>query len=114
MKDQLFLLRPGFVNGDKGPYYCGDSVSVEGLLSFFPALRDKIEVHYIEFPKPRGAVVALIGADNQSIPVLVLSKSGAAKDQTLAIHSFEGKNFINQEADIRKYLSSEYELPIAG
>lgn len=48
LKDQLFLLNPGFKDdaGD-GPFYCGDSVPVEGLLSFFPALREEIDVRYV-------------------------------------------------------------------
>ncbi|HEV7815845.1 MAG TPA: DUF3088 family protein, partial [Janthinobacterium sp.] len=36
MKDQLFLLKPGFSDAGQGPFYCGDSVAVEGLLGFFP------------------------------------------------------------------------------
>jgi len=114
MKDQLFLLRPGFFNEDKGPFYCGDSVSVEGLLGFFPQLRQKVDVHYIEFPKPRNVVVELIGRDNQSIPVLVLASDRQIKAPSLSVSAHEGKRFINSEADIRKYLSSQYDLPGAG
>ncbi|MFC4312576.1 DUF3088 family protein [Steroidobacter flavus] len=33
MKDQLYLLRPGFFNATLGPLYCNDSVPVEGFLS---------------------------------------------------------------------------------
>lgn len=65
MKDQLFLMAPGFMNAGLGPFYCGDSVSVEGLLGFFPDLRTKVDVNYIEFPRPRQAIVDLIGDDNQ-------------------------------------------------
>ncbi|WP_416346945.1 DUF3088 family protein, partial [Burkholderia cenocepacia] len=39
MKDTLFILRPGFFKDAEGPFYCGDSVAVEGLLSFYPQLR---------------------------------------------------------------------------
>ena len=42
MKDQLYLLRPGFMNAGMGPLYCSDSAPVEGVLSFFPQLRDLI------------------------------------------------------------------------
>ncbi|MBU0869008.1 MAG: DUF3088 family protein, partial [Alphaproteobacteria bacterium] len=45
MKDQLYLMQPGFINAGLGPFYCGDSVSVEGLLGFFPELREKVDVH---------------------------------------------------------------------
>ena len=78
-KDQLFLLQPGFFKESEGPFYCGDSVAVEGLLSFFPQLRNEVDVHYIGAPRPRAAIVALIGADNQSAPVLVLLGIAVAK-----------------------------------
>ncbi len=77
-KDQLFLLQPGFFKESEGPFYCGDSVAVEGLLSFFPQLRNEVDVHYIGAPRPRAAIVALIGADNQSAPVLVLGDERVA------------------------------------
>jgi hypothetical protein len=57
MKDQLYLLRPGFMNAGMGPLYCSDSAPVEGVLSFFPQLRDLVDIHYLEFPRPRQALV---------------------------------------------------------
>ena len=46
-KDQLFMLKPGFFKESEGPFYCGDSVAVEGLLSFFfaAAQRDRCALH---------------------------------------------------------------------
>ena len=109
MKDQLFLLNPGFVDeAGQGPFYCGDSVSVEGLLGFFPALRSKVDVKYIGFPKPRADVVDAIGPENQSIPVLILDGSAAPDDAQFNVKTALGKRFINSEADIRRYLSSRH------
>jgi hypothetical protein len=73
MKDTLYLLRPGFFNAGVGPLYCGDSLPVEGLLSFFPRLRTLLEVHYLEFPRPRAALVETLGEEHQGIPVLILA-----------------------------------------
>jgi hypothetical protein len=114
VKDQLFLLRPGFFEGSRGPLYCGDSVPVEGLLGFFPDLRRIIDVHYIDAPRPRKSVVDLVGPDNQSIPVLVLSPDRVVKDEAIGIRVDQGRRFINNEADIRKYLSAQYGVPSAG
>ena len=114
MKDQLFLLNPGFSDDvGQGPFYCGDSVPVEGLLSFFPALRSKVDVKYIGFTKPRADVVGLIGAENQSIPVLVLNGSPAADDAQFKVKTASGKRFINSEADIRSYLSARHSVATA-
>lgn len=114
MKDQLFLLSPGFTdNAGQGPFYCGDSVSVEGLLSFFPALRDKIGVTYIGFAKPRAEVVSLIGEENQAIPVLILDAAEAADDAQFNVKTASGKRFINAESDIRRYLSARHGVATA-
>jgi hypothetical protein len=114
MKDQLFMLQPGFFEGAKGPLYCADSVAVEGLLSFVPALRQEIDVHYIDLPRPRAAVVALIGEDNQSIPVLVLAPSSVIKSADIAPKTFGTQRFLNDEQVIRAYLSSQYGAPISS
>ena len=110
MKDVLFLLRPGFYDGPSGPHYCGDSVSVEGLLSFFPALREQVDVRYIDFPRPRNDVVELLGVDNQSIPVLVLASDRVNNATNVALAAHGEHRFINNEADIRRYLSAQYEI----
>ncbi len=74
-RDQLFLLPPLFPDprAGQGPYHCPECVQVEGLLASFPFLRDRVEVRYIDFPRPRADVVALIGMENQSCPVLVFA-----------------------------------------
>jgi hypothetical protein len=108
MKDKLFILRPGFFKEAEGPFYCGDSVSVEGLLSFYPQLRDAVDVEYIDAPRPRKAIVELIGADNQSAPVIVLGEGQAQKDACVTVQEHNGTRFINTPDDIRRYLSSQY------
>jgi hypothetical protein len=105
-------MKPGFTNAGMGPFYCGDSVSVEGFLSFFPALRAKIEVAYVEFPRPRLPIADLLGEENQSIPVLVLD--GEPSSDRVAVRRAKGISFITNERDIRRYLSATFELPEAG
>ncbi|WP_431824669.1 DUF3088 domain-containing protein [Burkholderia sp. F1] len=108
MKDTLFILRPGFFKDTCGPFYCGDSVAVEGLLSFFPQLRDAVDVEYVDAPRPRQPIVALIGEDNQSAPVLVLGQARAPKDDAIEVKESNGRRFIDAPAEIRRYLSSQY------
>jgi hypothetical protein len=114
VKDQLYLLRPGFVNATLGPFYCSDSLPVEGLLSFFPQLRKAIDVHYIEFPRPRAELVRLLGDANQSIPVLVLADRREIKDTALQPREASKRKFFADERSIRQYLSTQYGLPQAG
>jgi len=114
MKDQLFLLKPGFFNAGLGPLYCGDSVSVEGLLSFCPELRALVDVHYLEFPRPRGPLVDALGEGLQSVPVIILADATTIEDPTVEIQEANGHRYIADQAMIRRYLSAQYEKPMAG
>jgi hypothetical protein len=114
MKDELYLLRPGFYNVGVGPLYCGDSLPVEGLLSFFPHLRVLLNVHYLEFPRPRAVLVDTLGEENQGIPVLVLADEREIADEELTPRKANGKRFFADERSIRRYLSAQYSLPEAG
>ena len=114
MKDQLYLLRPGFTNAGMGPLYCSDSAPVEGVLSFFPQLRDLIEVHYLEFPRPRRALVKALGEKHQSLPVLILAPGKKIVDPELSPSQVDGTQFFTVEKQIRQYLSTQYDLPQAS
>ncbi len=114
MKDQLFLLRPGFLNAGLGPFYCADSAPVEGVLSFFPQLRDLIDVHYLEFPRPRSPLVNSLGEQHQSLPALILAAGRKLKDGGLEPRVANGHLFFADQVSIRQYLSTQYGLPIAS
>jgi hypothetical protein len=114
MKDQLFLLKPGFLNAGLGPLYCGDSVSVEGLLSFCPELRAMVDVHYLDFPRPRAALVGVLGEARQSVPVIILADKTTIADPTIEVEEANGRRYIADQAMIRRYLSTQYDQPLAG
>jgi hypothetical protein len=112
-KDQLYLMKPNFMNAGLGPFYCGDSVSIEGLLGFFPQLRDTVDINYIDFPRPRQALVDSIGENQQSIPVLILAVDALGVPE-VETKSANGRRFIDNEKGIREYLSVVNGLPRSG
>jgi hypothetical protein len=114
VKDQLFLLRPGFHNAGLGPLYCGNSVAIEGLLSFCPDLRTLVDVNYLEFPRPRAALVDALGEHHQSAPVIVLADETTIQDGGIKAKSAKGRRFIDDEGLIRRYLSTQFDQPLAG
>jgi hypothetical protein len=114
MKDQLYLLRPGFMNASIGPLYCNDSAPVEGMLSFFPKLRQFVEVQYVEFPRPRVPLVEALGAEHQSLPVLILAPDRKLKPGAPEPETANGRRFLANERSVRDYLSIQYGFPQAS
>ena len=106
MKDRLYLLKPNFIDQGKA-YFCPGCAQVEGMLSFYPALRGKIDVHYIEFPRPRSSLVAEIGEDNQGCPKLVLGGEYQTPQEAKASEA-KGNRFISGPIEICRYLAAAY------
>ena len=78
-RDTLFLLQHDFADPEYGGerlFYCKDCVTVEGLLALFPALAADFELVRVSWPRPRAAVVAALGEDNQNLPALAFAEGG--------------------------------------
>jgi len=94
---KLFLLKADFLDASRSDgkrYFCPDCVMLEGLLSYYPRLRDELDVQYVNFARPRQVLINLIGEDNQSCPVLVL----------------EDGSFINETSEIIRHLTDYHQV----
>jgi hypothetical protein len=85
---------------------------VVGLLEFYPALKQKLEVRYLDFPRPRPELVELLGAENQSCPVLVFDDAPADLPSAPGIEQATGRWFIEGADEIAKYLALVYGIGI--
>ncbi|MDO9615024.1 MAG: DUF3088 family protein, partial [Bacteroidota bacterium] len=57
-------------------------------------LRNELEVTYVDFVRPRPAIVDLIGEENQGCPVLIL----------------EDGSFLNETDDIIQHLTEKHQI----
>lgn len=107
--DTLFLLTPLFPDAKAGPgrFHCPECAQVEGLLAYFPFLRSRLEVRYVDFPRPRPEVVALLGAENQGCPVLVLGRAAPAGTK-VQHHAATDRDFVSGYAAIAAYLAAAH------
>ena len=105
MTDRLFLLNPGWTDDQGGPWYCPAGAVVEGVLAFHPALRDQLEITYLDHPRPRPPVIDLVGEDHQSCPILVLDETFDWPEA--ATSAATGRRFLQDEAII-PYLATRY------
>ena len=83
MRDTLYILTPGFEDPayPGKTFYCWHCALMEGVLASFPELAERLDVRRIVWPKPRREVADLLGEDNQSLPVLVLTEGGFIDDK---------------------------------
>lgn len=110
--DRILLLQPGF-DDPKRPgqrFFCPDSNQVEGVLASFPELASKLQIERLPFPKPRQPVIALLGEQNQSLPVLILGdESGPVP--TDAATAASGLRFVNDTRRILELLAQRHGVP---
>jgi hypothetical protein len=107
-RDTLFLLKEDFPEGSGPPYFCPDCAYISGVLSYFPKLRHHLDVRYVDFPRPRGDVVALVGEANQGCPVLVLAIPPAMDALNLVTGQYQGRYFVSGPKAIAQYWSHIY------
>jgi hypothetical protein len=109
-KSTLFLLKPGFHDDKGSPFFCPDCATMEGFLKYAPEAERRLDVRRIDFPRPRPEIVALIGAENQGCPVLVLGEGEATPAE--AKRSLEtGRAFISGSLPICEFLGRSFGLP---
>ncbi len=87
VRADLFLPKPGFEDPafPGQSYFDRYSALLEGVLQSFPALRRRVRVHRVDFERPRSAVAALAGDENQTLPRLVLPP-GASSQHAASQH----------------------------
>jgi hypothetical protein len=103
-KHVLFLLTPGFADGEEGPFFCPHSAAMEGFIKYVPAIETEIDVRRIAYERPRKDVVALLGEENQGTPVLVLAE-GMEVPPEAQVSAQTGRAFILDEIQISNFLS---------
>lgn len=106
-KDQLFLLAAPFVDEKLGDalWYCPHCALVEMALTLNPHWAEKIDVHRVAFPRPRPAVIALVGEAEQSLPTLVFADAATAPEGARIAN---GNAFLKGGAEIATALAHRY------
>lgn len=107
-KDKIFLIAPGFTDPKRGdgPFFCPFCNQIEGVLASFPDLARSVDVERVGFARPRDAVIAAIGEQNQSLPVLLLTDDPPADARPA-----NGKFFIDDTSRILELLAKRHGIP---
>ena len=82
-----------------------------GLLSYYPAIKESVDVNYQPITKPRADIVSLLGDKNQNCPTLLLSEDSPSFENCGIMHK-NGHRFINNARDIGRYYSQRFGTPV--
>lgn len=105
-RDTLFVIKAPFEDPAlEGTWYCNDCATMEGVLMANPHWATHIDVRRLPFPRPRHDIIALLGEEHQSMPVLVLAEAGKAPEGAKFAN---GRAFLTQPKDIARYLAKAY------
>lgn len=71
-RDTLFILPPGFeANGRRE--FCPECAEIWGVLSWYPALKETLNIVYVGIGHPRAPIVDMLGPGQHNAPTLVLA-----------------------------------------
>jgi Protein of unknown function (DUF3088) len=109
-KDRLYILKPDFAAEGGVKQFCSECAMVEGMLSFYPHLRQALDVKYIGFAKPRPEIVSELGPEHQSSPCLVVADPAKASKAAphVKLGESNGKRFVNDPLQVCEYLAQVY------
>lgn len=103
----LYLLAPGF-EGRGRREYCPECAEMWGLLAYFPAIKEAVDIRYMPIDRPRPEMVEMLGQAHQNCPTLVLSE---AAPEGVRTQTANGHVFIDNVRDIGMYFAHVYGTP---
>jgi len=106
----LFLLENPFNDAaiSEHEFLCWQCVLMEGVLAKFPERLKDLNVRRVSFPRPRHEMIELVGADNQSLPTLVLGEGVLDGQET---GRYGKTRFIKGKDEILSALNQIYDIP---
>ena len=108
-KDTLYLLRTSFEkDGDRR--FCPDCAMMEGYLAAFPRLREALEIVYLDYARPRAALVDRLGEPHQNAPTLILAEPTPDAGPHGEILQANGLSFLTDARPITRWLAARYDL----
>ena len=106
MKDTLFTLAPGFEDNGRREY-CPECAEIAGLLAYYPAIKDGLEIVHVSIEHPRAAITALLGDGRYNAPTLLLAESVDAAEMA-GVKQASGRYYLDSARTISAYWRQRY------
>ena len=109
-KDILFLLAPGFEDNDRREF-CPECAELWGVLSYFPAIKEALDIRYVDIEHPRAPICAFLGDGKWNAPTLILA-DGVETSNLSGVRVDRGKSHLGSAREIAKYFAQKYGTPM--
>lgn len=109
-RDILFLLPPGFEDNNRREF-CPECAELWGVLAYFPAIKDSVDIRHVGIEHPRGPICAMLGDGKWNAPTLILGPGNRA-GETVPIETVAGREYIASARGIALYWADKYGLPV--
>lgn len=109
-RDILFLLPPGFEDNERREF-CPECAELWGVLHYFPAIKESLEIRYVGIDHPRGPICAILGEGRWNAPTLILVEP----DAIFGDHRIETENgvaHLSSARQIAKYFAAKFGTPM--
>ncbi|MEL7128361.1 MAG: DUF3088 family protein [Pseudomonadota bacterium] len=108
-KDVLFLLPPGFADNGRREF-CPECAETWGLLGYFPAIKDALDICHVDVTQPRAPIAALLGDGDFNAPTLVLAE-GTDMPAGISFKTTNGRKYIDSIRGIAALFAARYGTP---
>ncbi|MEO1241436.1 MAG: DUF3088 family protein [Pseudomonadota bacterium] len=108
-RDILFLLPPGF-EGNNRREFCPECAELWGVLGYFPAIKEALDIRYEPIAHPRPGLVEMLGEGEWNCPTLVLA-DGADAGPDAEVKRAGDYRILDNARDIAKYFVHKFGTP---
>jgi len=105
-KDTLFLLPPGFFDNGRREF-CPECAELWGVLSYYPAIKESLDIVYVEINHPRKPICDVLGAGRWNAPTLILADPDALAGD-VSSQTDNGVLHLDSARAIAKYFSAKF------
>lgn len=105
-KDRLFLLPPGFEDNDRREF-CPECAELWGVLSYYPAIKESLEISYVGIDHPRGPIEEVLGEGRWNAPTLVLVDADLLTGD-FQTQTSNDETYLDSARQIAKYFAAKF------
>jgi len=109
-KNILFLLPPGSVDDDRREF-CPECAELWGVLHYYPAIKEALDIRYVGIAHPRAPICALLGDGRWNAPTLVFEQATKVPS-AIGAKTSNDRSYLGSARTIAKYFAATYGIAV--